>query len=87
MYPCGRSNEIISTGNKTINFSDQEGLYLIVFESRLSIFWGQLVPTPEVIHGISREKFHSVNAVKGVCSLLTDLLLHKQSKIFGLEKK
>ena len=66
VHPCGRSNEIISIGNKTINFSDQESLYLIGFESRLIIFRNPLVPTPEVIPELSREKFRSVYAVTGV---------------------
>ena len=58
-------------------------------ESRLSIFWGSAgPPTPEDIpdpsHGrVFHEKFRSVYVVKGVWSLLTDLLLNRQSWCFN----
>ena len=50
-------------------------------------FGGQLAPTPKDIpdpsHGrVFREKFRSVYVVKGVWSLLTDLLLNRQLLAF-----
>ena len=59
-------------------------------ERTMSLAWVYLgvswPPTPEDIpdpsHGrVFREKFRSVNVVKGVWSLLTDLLLNRHQKI------